>query len=464
MPDIASALPLQPAAPQTQTGVAPIAAAPTGTDAAMPDFLGQLKAALKSLVTAMPTNAVQGQVVVAAATVSASNDQPAPATKTDDHKSVAEADLAEVVAAFGLVVTPTPAKVEPTPTHGTAAELVANATSTPTAPVVAQPLPQRGAAPTDLRKPTTTDSVKEDTNKSIDISALTPTNPASAPTTHVAKDAIPAATGQAASPSNPVPVVEHQTHQTHQPTTPTADPIATTTATTVQQVETRVQNGNAAFDQSGREGSPHEERGTPVVESGTPNHTFAMMSETPTTTGIQPTAQPTVVHPGEVVSQIAHQADLYKLPGNKGVRIQLHPEDLGGVQVTLRHATGGGLELHIAVEHAATGALVQAGWGDLRDALTSQGFSPDRLVMSVSAAGGSNQLDFSSNGGTGYRSDANLAAFADGGQSGQRRDGSETDSARAAGGWTSGNDSSPVTETPSRTTGVGTPSRIDYRV
>src|SRR5204863_10022904 len=125
------------------------------------------------------------------------------------------------------------------------------------------------------------------------------------------------------------------------------------------------------------------------------------------------------VHPGEVVSQIAHQADLYRLPGNRGVRIQLHPEDLGGVQVTVRYGAGGALQLHINVEHAATGALVQAGWSELRNALATQGISPERLVMSVTAPTSSSQLDFSGGGG-GRQTDPGMASFAQS-QSGQQR-------------------------------------------
>ena len=477
MADIASALPPLPAAPQGQMGVVPIASAPSGTDAAMPDFLGLLKTALKSLtavVSPMPANAAPGEVIVAAATASSASDQQPTPAKADDDKSLVETDLAQVVVALGLMVTPTLVKVEPTATPGTAAAKVGDAMSAPTAPVTSQPLQQRAPAPTvPPQDPPTADSVKEDANKSIDIGAFTPsapstpsmppvqTMPAPAPTTHVAKEAVAAASQQVTDAANPAPVTAPQTYL---PKTSAAAPLVTTPVT-IQPAETHVQNGNSSFQHSGNDDAAQDDRGTPVVESTPPDHTFAVMAETVGTTAAQTTtAQPQAVHPGAVVSQIAHQADLFKLPGNKGVRIQLHPEDLGGVQVTLRHAAGGGLELHIAVEHAATGALVQSGWSELRDALTSQGFSPERLVMSVSAAGNANQLDFSSNGGNGYRSDANLAAFADGGQSGQRRESADADGARAPGGWTSHDETSPITDTASRTAGMGAPSRIDYRV
>jgi flagellar hook-length control protein FliK len=162
--------------------------------------------------------------------------------------------------------------------------------------------------------------------------------------------------------------------------------------------------------------------------------------------------------PSDVASQIAHQAELFRLPGNKGVRIQLHPDDLGGVQVTLRYAGNtGGLELHINVEHAATGALVESGWGQLRDALANQGINPDRLVMSISGPQNANQLDFSSNNnGGGYRPDQNLANFSQSDQSGQQRGEDATSDERGgARGWN-------PHDSPRQTSASS--ARIDYRV
>jgi flagellar hook-length control protein FliK len=166
-----------------------------------------------------------------------------------------------------------------------------------------------------------------------------------------------------------------------------------------------------------------------------------------------------------VVSQIAHQAELYRLPGNKGVRINLHPDDLGGVQVTLRYAAGGSLELHINVEHATTGALVQAGWGQLRDALATQGIGAERLVMSISGPSGANQLDLSSNGG-GSNRDAGPAAFTQGGDSNQQRQdsGSGTENARGPRGWNTRTDSSTTADDSPGAASIAAASRIDYRV
>jgi flagellar hook-length control protein FliK len=171
-------------------------------------------------------------------------------------------------------------------------------------------------------------------------------------------------------------------------------------------------------------------------------------------------AQPAPARPTEVVNQIAHQAELYRLPGNRGVRIQLHPEDLGGVDVTLRYSSSGGIQLHINVEHAATGALVQAGWTELRDALSTQGISPDRLVMSISAPGDAKGMDFSNGGDS--RPDQGLGASAQDQSYGQRRQNAQEQS--GVNGWNGAVDSTSPTDDLTQSAANAVSSRIDYRV
>ena len=174
-------------------------------------------------------------------------------------------------------------------------------------------------------------------------------------------------------------------------------------------------------------------------------------------------ALPAAIQPSEVINQIVPQADLYRLPGNRGVRIQLHPDDLGGVQVTVKYAVGGGIELHINAEHEATSALVQAGWTQLRDALAIQGITPDRLVMSVTSPTSASQMDFSSNGGQSrYGSDSSAASFGQTGQGQQRQN--PDDSREARPGWTGSPNSIPAPETTSRAASAAASARIDYRV
>jgi flagellar hook-length control protein FliK len=174
-----------------------------------------------------------------------------------------------------------------------------------------------------------------------------------------------------------------------------------------------------------------------------------------------PSATEAAHHPREVVTQIAQQAELYRLPGGRGVRIQLHPDGLGGVEVTLRYGASGGLELHVNVEHAATGSLVEAGWSDLRDALSQQGISPDRLVMSVSGPNGaslsSDSGSFGSSASGGFGSDAAAMGFGQS-QSQDQQDRQPAGSARAR--WAPSMDGPPREETATPTSS----SRIDLRV
>jgi flagellar hook-length control protein FliK len=197
---------------------------------------------------------------------------------------------------------------------------------------------------------------------------------------------------------------------------------------------------------------------SPPVAAATPDAAIAAAAGSTLANGAAVLAPH--VRPAEVVSQIAHQADLYRLPGNRGVRIQLHPEDLGGVEVTLRYGVGGALQLHINVEHAATGSLVQAGWSELRDALATQGISPERLVMSVTAPASSSQLDFSG-GGSGRQSEPGLANFAQSQSGQQRQDNSEQTGPR---GWNGAIDPTASPDDTQRVAATSAPtSRIDYR-
>jgi flagellar hook-length control protein FliK len=166
-----------------------------------------------------------------------------------------------------------------------------------------------------------------------------------------------------------------------------------------------------------------------------------------------PSAAPSPdVKPSHVVNQIAQQVDLYRLPGGRGVRIHLSPEGLGGVEVTVRYGATGAVELHMNLEHAATADLVQAGWGELRDALALQGISPERLIMNVTSPASSG---FSDQYGSGsQRSDAQSMA----GHSGQQHE-HQFDS-RTNRGWSASLDS--ITDADDAPV-VASTSRIDYR-
>jgi flagellar hook-length control protein FliK len=247
-----------------------------------------------------------------------------------------------------------------------------------------------------------------------------------------------------------VPQVQH-----NQTASPTAVPAGVATLDAAQFTGQSMDSGAGG---SGAKSGAHKTSASSDSEA-VPASTDALAAATaaPAPATI---AQPPAVQPSEVINQIAQQADLYRLPGNRGVRIQLHPDDLGGVQVTVKYAVDGGIELHINTEHADTSALVQAGWTQLRDALAIQGISPDRLVMSVTSPTSASEMNFSSNGGqSGSGAEANTASFGQAGHGQQRQ---SPDEARPA---STGTPSSiPIADTTSRAAPAAASAHIDYRV
>jgi Flagellar hook-length control protein FliK len=207
---------------------------------------------------------------------------------------------------------------------------------------------------------------------------------------------------------------------------------------------------------------------TPVQSA--PASDVAMAAAAATTMPASTDALPVQVGPSQVASQIANHADLIRLPGNQGLQIQLHPDDLGGVQVTVRYSPTGGVELHINAEHAATGALVQAGWGELRDALATQGISPDRLVLSVTGPSNAGQADLS--GGGGNRSDPSSYGSNPSGQGslsspdgqGQGQSRQDNPQQRSPGWNASVEPVSSPDSSPRVAPAIAVASRIDYRV
>ncbi len=160
----------------------------------------------------------------------------------------------------------------------------------------------------------------------------------------------------------------------------------------------------------------------------------------------------------DAASQIARHADLYRLPGGHGVRIQLQPEGLGNVDVTVRYGPGHTVEMRLTVESASTGALVQAGWTDLRDALAAHGLAPDRLVVSVAAPVAAESSSFSGSG-SGARQDAGAMGFGQG-SAGRQNDGEP----RSAHSRVANMPEAQLTAAEDPRPGAGESSRIDYRV
>jgi flagellar hook-length control protein FliK len=461
MPEITPIAAALPSAPAPVAGVAPVV--PAASDISASDFMGQLTAALKSLkglaaaVKGLPTAPGQADATLPLAGDGAAKTQDSPTAASASSASTPSDEVTELMAALGLILVPAPqtallpTDAKATPGLAPAAHaLLAPQTPlppTPATPGQTPPTPADPATP-DLQTTTSHTPVKPEAGKPTDAPA------ADAPTAPTPAEASTASPQQ---PTQAHPVVQPNPEQ------PSAPVLA--------QVPPQAHNafgGDGSFQQSDSGDRHHASHKTGQVESAAPERAEPMperMYASVSAAGSSAPAAPADAPSADVASQIAQQVDLYRLPGNKGVRIQLHPEDLGGVQVTMRYATGGHLELHINVEHAATGNLVQAGLSQLRDALATQGFQPDRMVMSITAPSGAHQMDFSSNNGnSSYRSDSGLNAFTQDGQSDQQRSDRE-----ASRGWTSTGDAGTTAVTPddssrAATSASAASSLIDYRV
>jgi flagellar hook-length control protein FliK len=450
MPQISSVAAAVPTTPAPVAGVAP--ATPPTSDQTPSDFVGQLSAALKSLKGLAA--AVKGQPATpgqpGATDASATDVVPATDEKATDGSEKPSDEVLELLASLGVVLVPN-AQTAPLPSDGSAKSGAAVGANAPQLPATLL----QAAQPQNSTKTSAKAETAAETAAPIAPPAADGAKEQAAAAAETPRDAALAAQAPA---NQPVPQP-----QAGQASLPTAAQLST--------IQPQFQGGADSGFQQGAADDRHLhsamkaeaiDDATPAQAAPLPEPTVAAGLNAPTTVAVQAPVDPQAA---SVASQIAQQVDFYKLPGNKGVRIQLHPDDLGGVQVTLKYAPGGNLELHINVEHAATGSLVEAGWSQLRDALATQGFQPDRLVMSVSGPSSANQMDFSSSNGNGaYRQDPGLAGFTQDGQSGQQRNGA--DDPRGTRGWSSAAEPvGAVDDSPRNASSVGSAaSRIDYRV
>jgi flagellar hook-length control protein FliK len=485
VPQIVSLLPAAPAtpaaAPATPTGVAPVTMLPP--DLTSPNFLAQFKSALKNLAGAVALP----QILTTARPAAAPNGGPLMSPVTDEHAAAVadkpvDANMPALLAELGFAIVP-PSFVTPPPVAA------AVKTGSPGVQVAQAPvllIPQPPARPV-VQTETATLPVDPGLSQ-VQSQTPLPQAPSSPQLFAHLKPS-----DQAPTPAPPAPVVTPQPTLT---TAPTPDRSATVIPQPVPAVPAPATAAPAASPlvglqqaapgsgaQSGNTSRDHGRRtpdkiaplaaDTAVVQSAPVSSDAAMLAAAATSAPVSAGPPLTSVGPSAVVSQIARHADLIRLPGNRGLRIELHPDDLGGVQVTVRYSPAGGVELHINAEHAATGALVQAGWAELRDSLASQGISADRLMMSVTAPSGAGQADLS---GGGNRSDPNAYSSNPNSQgslsnqtspNGQGQDQSRQDTPRqpASEGWNGPLDPISSPDGDQRVaSATAAPSRIDYRV
>jgi flagellar hook-length control protein FliK len=454
---VSTSISVAPPAPAAPAGGAAVLGAPglPQADSGAADFLGQFKAALKNLTKAGTKPHLATQLAPQMAPDQSPGPDAAPAIvaepKPVDHKAD---PLPDVLAALGFVPVPIAFQPPVTPPEKTADAPTPSASVVPGALAVPVPadLTLPGQPVTASNATTLVGSSKADAPKPTSPTPATPTPTPAAPSTNDPAPLVPGNLVQ--TPSAPA---------AHQAATPPSASDATTQVIAAQQT---AQQGGSQHSGAKDDGQSSSEKTSAVTDSaavqgqGQISDAAIAVAAGSTITNSVTAVVPAHVRPAEVVAQIAHQSDLYRLPGNRGVRIQLHPEGLGGVEVTMRYGVGGALQLHINVEHAATGSLVQAGWTQLRDALATQGISPDRLVMSVTAPTSSTQLDFSG-GGSGRQTDPGLAGFAQSQSGQQRRDQPEQTGQR---GWNGAVEpTSPSDDNPRVASTTAVTSRIDYR-
>lgn len=517
MPEIAATV--MPAAPISAIGVAPTTpgasaalgaanASTAGTAGAATtpmSFLDQLKSALAGLSRARMPLPLGSVAPLGEATTTTATTSETPTVAPDEPETAADASapdvtqaMPELLAALGFVLVPqTLTPLVPQHSAQTAtmsggtqtgvahtlpdvlqAALPSSTLPTASAPLAAPSTATAPAAPADPSAPPSQLSSQVPVDTSLpaapapELALPNVPNRPNVPLAHVPLPAAPAVPNGHASASDgttavsasdlaaaQVSVAPPQQHVAATPSQhPTPAPVDASQSAPTPAAPTFAGTQHNTSDNSagdGRGSTATTDQPTPDVAA----QPFAVAA-TP-----QPNsaAASSNVHPSEVVAQIAHQADLYRLPGNKGVRIQLHPEDLGGVEVTVRYGAGGALELHVNTEHASTGDLVQAGWSQLRDALATHGFSPDRLVMSVSAPSSTGASTFSGDNSGRSGTNSNTAAFnfAQGQQqSGQQR---EPGDSRSGFGWRQPFESSTTPVEPVARSAADSSSRIDYR-
>jgi hypothetical protein len=88
-----------------------------------------------------------------------------------------------------------------------------------------------------------------------------------------------------------------------------------------------------------------------------------------------------------VVEQIAQGIELATRQPGRAVRLVLQPDGLGSMSLRVGLSeTGTGVQVHIAVDSAATRELVQTGSPQLAQALDQHGLSVDRLLVELSGS------------------------------------------------------------------------------
>ncbi|MBI3964348.1 MAG: flagellar hook-length control protein FliK [Chloroflexi bacterium] len=148
-----------------------------------------------------------------------------------------------------------------------------------------------------------------------------------------------------------------------------------------------LQTGAGRTDFAGA-GQADEHRAEPAPASAPPPADTALPLATPAPSAAVQSAAPIELRgaPGTpMLQQLAHAASFAAQRSNRTVRLVLHPEDLGSVD--LRVTVGQtGVGVHFGVDGEATRQIVQASFGQLAQALDARGLQVDQLRVDLAGA------------------------------------------------------------------------------
>lgn len=131
---------------------------------------------------------------------------------------------------------------------------------------------------------------------------------------------------------------------------------------------------------------------TDVVVSGVQNFqaqlSRADLQQTTPVTPLPPTlAAPLTLDSAELPQRLGDQVQWLTNSGIQEARLQLHPRDLGTIDVQVRIEARGGASVWFAAEHPATRAALEAALPQLRERFTADGLALGQAQVSAQTSG-----------------------------------------------------------------------------
>jgi flagellar hook-length control protein FliK len=208
------------------------------------------------------------------------------------------------------------------------------------------------------------------------------------------------------------------------------------------------------------DGAPVSAASGPAPQDGTPEFNLAALTNTNVgQVAAASAAQVDAPSTQPVAAQIADGALFAARNGGQSVQMVLQPEGLGTVTVKVT-VERGGLAVHLAVDNPLGRELVHNSWAQLQAALEQRGLTVQSLQLDLTSGGRGNGDQFGAfqQFTSQQQSFAGFSQFGQSGQAGQQARGGSGSERRGVG-------AVPGIDEPVGTpAGVGTASRVDYRI